>query len=172
VDRTGDDYPILIAPGNPKLRVNVTVDEIARYSPRKIDVVNLRDNTFETVEIADLLRECGSDFPDASGSSLQGIDRNLRLMVGPKAEGFEYGAADEFPQSEPDGPAGVVAEDGDDVHMRHQTCGNQDAGNDAAQEERPDRNAANDAISDGAIVYNPRNAMDHKLLLGILREAW
>lgn len=64
VDRTGDDYPILIAPGNPKLRVNVTVDEIVRYSPRKIDVINLRDNTFETVEIADLLRECGSEFPD------------------------------------------------------------------------------------------------------------
>lgn len=32
--------------------------------------------------------------------------------------------------------------------------------------------AANDAISDGAIVYNPRNAMDHELLLGILRQAW
>jgi len=32
--------------------------------------------------------------------------------------------------------------------------------------------AANDAISDGAIVYNPRNAMDHGLLLGILRQAW
>ena len=35
VDRVGDDYPVLIAPGQPGLRVNVTADEIVRYSPEK-----------------------------------------------------------------------------------------------------------------------------------------
>jgi hypothetical protein len=57
VDRLSDDYPVLIAPGQPNLRVNATVEEILKYSPRKIDLINLVKNTFETVEIADLLGE-------------------------------------------------------------------------------------------------------------------
>ncbi len=35
VDRTSDDYPVLIVPGQPELRVNVAVDEIIRYSPKQ-----------------------------------------------------------------------------------------------------------------------------------------
>jgi hypothetical protein len=63
VDRIGDDYPVLLAPGQPSLRVNVTPDEIVRYSPKKIDVINLEKETFETVDILDLLREAGNDYP-------------------------------------------------------------------------------------------------------------
>lgn len=63
VDRVGDDYPVLIAPGKPGLRVNVTVDEVLRYSPRKIDVINLETNKFETVEINEVLRLYGDDYP-------------------------------------------------------------------------------------------------------------
>lgn len=63
VDRVSDDYPILIAPGQPDLRVNVTLDEKVRYSPKKIDVINLKTNTFETMDIRDLLAHCGADYP-------------------------------------------------------------------------------------------------------------
>jgi len=63
VDRLSDDYPVLVAPGQPNLRVNATVDEILRYSPKKIDAINLATNTFETVEIATLLRDNGRAFP-------------------------------------------------------------------------------------------------------------
>ena len=63
VDRTGDDYPVLLAPHQPGLRVNVAIDEIVRYSPRKIDVINLKTNTFETVDINDLLRRHGKEIP-------------------------------------------------------------------------------------------------------------
>ncbi len=63
VDRLSDDYPILISPGEPELRVNVTVDEKVRYSPKKIDVINLETNDFETLNIYDLLKECGEDYP-------------------------------------------------------------------------------------------------------------
>jgi len=63
VDRLSDDYPILIAPGQPQLRVSVTRDEIVRYSPQKIDVINLERNAFETIEIKDLLRQHGDDYP-------------------------------------------------------------------------------------------------------------
>ncbi len=64
VDRLADDYPILIAPGKPELRVNVTPDEICRYSPKKIDVINLSSNCFETIEISELLKKFGNDFPN------------------------------------------------------------------------------------------------------------
>ena len=35
VDRLADDYPVLVAPGQPGLRVNVTPDEVLRYSPEE-----------------------------------------------------------------------------------------------------------------------------------------
>ena len=63
VDRLIDDYPVLIAPGQPNLRVNITPDEIFRYAPKKIDVINLKTRKFETVEINELLRECGTEYP-------------------------------------------------------------------------------------------------------------
>ena len=63
VDRLSDDYPVLIAPGQPNLGVNVTMEEIIRYSPKKIDVINLETNTFETIEIRALLENYGSEYP-------------------------------------------------------------------------------------------------------------
>jgi hypothetical protein len=63
VDRIADDYPVLIAPGQPNLRVNVTVDEVLKYSPRRMDVINLETNAFETVDAAEVLRSCGNEYP-------------------------------------------------------------------------------------------------------------
>lgn len=63
VDRLSDDYPVLIAPGQPGLRVNVSLDEIIRYSPKKIDVINLETRTFETIDIHELLKEYGREYP-------------------------------------------------------------------------------------------------------------
>jgi pyruvate,water dikinase len=63
VDRVSDDYPVLIAPGQPGLRVNVTADEVVRYAPKKIDVVNLKTNTFQTIRVNELFREVGDDMP-------------------------------------------------------------------------------------------------------------
>jgi len=63
VDRLTDDYPVLFSPGQPRLRVNVSMDEVARYSPRSIDVINLERNTFETVPVDEFLRECGESLP-------------------------------------------------------------------------------------------------------------
>jgi hypothetical protein len=63
VDRVGDDYPVLVAPGQPGLRVNVTAEEIVRYSPRKIDVINVEARRFETLDIATLFRWWGREYP-------------------------------------------------------------------------------------------------------------
>jgi pyruvate,water dikinase len=63
VDRVAADYPILIAPGKPDLRVNITPEEIIRYSPKHVDVINLDTNTFETIETNRLIKEFGNDIP-------------------------------------------------------------------------------------------------------------
>lgn len=63
VDRTAADYPTLIAPGKPDLRVNVSPEEIIRYSPRHVDVINLETNTFETIPINQLVKKFGGDIP-------------------------------------------------------------------------------------------------------------
>lgn len=63
VDRIGDDYPILIAPGQPNLRVNVSIDEVVKYSPKNIDVINLEKNEFETISMDDFVKEYGDHCP-------------------------------------------------------------------------------------------------------------
>ncbi|MBP1766421.1 MAG: phosphoenolpyruvate synthase [Candidatus Aminicenantes bacterium] len=66
VDRVSDDYPILVAPGQPNLRVNVSMDEVIRYSPRKIDVIDLEKNAFVTKDLRELLSEVGPEYPALS----------------------------------------------------------------------------------------------------------
>ncbi|MBN1894810.1 PEP/pyruvate-binding domain-containing protein [bacterium] len=63
VDRVSNDYPITLAPGNPNLRVNITPDEILHYSPKRVDVINLADNRFETIELSELLKKYGDQIP-------------------------------------------------------------------------------------------------------------
>lgn len=63
VDRVPDDYPILAVPNKPHLRVNTTIDEIIRYSPAKLEVINLREGTLETMEVKDLLARIGAEYP-------------------------------------------------------------------------------------------------------------
>jgi hypothetical protein len=63
VDRLADDYPVLVAPGQPGLRVNQTPDEARRYSPKKADVINLETGAFETVDLHELLERYGEEMP-------------------------------------------------------------------------------------------------------------
>jgi predicted nucleotidyltransferase len=82
VDRVSDDYPVLLAPGQPGLRVNVTADEVIRYSPKKMDVIDLETNTMETVEVEELFRKYGDQYPAARNLvSLVDQDR-VRKPVG------------------------------------------------------------------------------------------
>ncbi|MDH3457262.1 MAG: PEP/pyruvate-binding domain-containing protein [Gemmatimonadota bacterium] len=63
VDRVADDYPVLLSPGQPGLRANVTPDEVMRYSPKKVDVIDLETNSFETIDLQALLRAHGNEYP-------------------------------------------------------------------------------------------------------------
>lgn len=63
VDRLSDDYPVLISPGQPNLKINIAPEEILRYSPKNIDVINLKTNEFETISIQKFLEETNYNFP-------------------------------------------------------------------------------------------------------------
>ncbi|MCK4806172.1 MAG: nucleotidyltransferase domain-containing protein [Candidatus Aegiribacteria sp.] len=66
VDRLGDDFPVLAAPGQPGLRVNTSVDETIRYAPKFMDVINLEEERIETVKVEDIIREYGSRYPQVA----------------------------------------------------------------------------------------------------------
>ncbi|NLM76949.1 MAG: pyruvate, phosphate dikinase [Ruminococcaceae bacterium] len=59
VDRIGDDYPVLISPGQPGLRVNQTPQDVRKYAPRKIDVLDLENKCFSTLPIIEMLKAYG-----------------------------------------------------------------------------------------------------------------
>lgn len=64
VDRLSDDFPVLISPGQPGLRVNTVPEEIKHYAPKKVDVIDLQSNSFRTIEISTLLKEYGAQIPN------------------------------------------------------------------------------------------------------------
>jgi pyruvate, water dikinase len=66
VDRVGDDYPVLISPGQPGLRVNASPEEVLWYSQKNIDLINMETRRFETITVDKLFQEIGNDFPALS----------------------------------------------------------------------------------------------------------
>jgi hypothetical protein len=78
VDRLPDDYPVLIAPGQPQLRVNITIEDIERYSPHKIDVINLENGCFESKDFRELIAEYQTEYP--SISKIVSIIKDNRLQ--------------------------------------------------------------------------------------------
>ncbi len=88
VDRVGDDFPILVSPGQPGLRANSTPEEVVRYSPRYLDVINLVTNKFETVDVAQFLRNVGDEFPAVEQLVSVFSDGNLRQPM-PGSVDFE-----------------------------------------------------------------------------------
>lgn len=66
VDRVGDDYPVLVSPGQPGLRVNVTPEETLWYSQKNMDVINLETRRLETAPVEKVIEKVGSEFPALS----------------------------------------------------------------------------------------------------------
>jgi hypothetical protein len=60
VDRVGDDYPRMVALGQPQLRPETGTSQIRKYSQRFVDLVDLRANAFKTLPVAGVLQ---SDYP-------------------------------------------------------------------------------------------------------------
>lgn len=87
VDRVADDYPVLIAPGQPNLRVNVTPQDAARYSPHFIDVIDLQKRAFVTLPLHQFLLEVGDQIPGIE--EMVSIYRDGRL-VAPGKMGLDF----------------------------------------------------------------------------------
>lgn len=60
VERVAGDYPCMVALSHPTLRPEVTPQDIRKYSQHQIDVIDLKDNSFRTLPVSQVL---GSDYP-------------------------------------------------------------------------------------------------------------
>lgn len=60
VDRADDDYPRLVALDQPMLRPQSSFDSVRQFSQRSIDVLNIKENTFESLPV----RQSLSKWPD------------------------------------------------------------------------------------------------------------
>jgi len=63
VDRTGSDWPVLVALKQPTLRATQRPEEIYRYSQREVDVVDLSGDCFDSVGVDQLMKKAGRSFP-------------------------------------------------------------------------------------------------------------
>lgn len=63
VDRTGDDWPVMVALDQPNLRVLQQPEEVYQYSQHEVDVVNLKRGQFESIELETLLKQLGRRIP-------------------------------------------------------------------------------------------------------------
>ncbi len=63
VDRTVDDYPVLVALEQPQLRASQQPDEVYRYSQAHVDLIDLENHQFETLPLSELLERVGRRFP-------------------------------------------------------------------------------------------------------------
>ncbi len=89
VDRVANDYPRMIALSHPQLRPETTAKAIRQYSQYYIDLIDLEQNEFITMHIADVL---DSNYPflryiasDDKGEYIQPI---LTVGVSPEEERF------------------------------------------------------------------------------------
>jgi len=63
VDRMGRDFPFLLSPGQPNLRVNVTPEQVEHYAQSAMDVIDLETGQFQSLPMRDVFRQAGDDFP-------------------------------------------------------------------------------------------------------------
>ncbi len=56
VDRVGNDYPRLVALSHPLLHPESSTEEIRRYSQHYIDLINIKENSFETLPVENVLQ--------------------------------------------------------------------------------------------------------------------
>ncbi len=86
VDRTVDDYPVLVALEQPTLRAVQRPDEVYRYSQQEVDVIDLRENQFESLPLAEFMRRVGRGMPSMSRIFSLYRDRQILPMVGVMAQ--------------------------------------------------------------------------------------
>jgi hypothetical protein len=86
VDRTVDDYPVLVALEQPTLRAVQQPDEVYRYSQGDVDVIDLKESQFDSIPIEAFLRRVGRKLPQMNRIFSIYRDRQLLPMVGVMAQ--------------------------------------------------------------------------------------
>ncbi|MCP4900452.1 MAG: pyruvate, phosphate dikinase [bacterium] len=86
VDRTGDDYPVLVALEQPTLRAVQQPDEIYRYSQHVVDAVDFREAEFNSVSLTDFMGRVGRKLPMMNRIFSIFRDRQILPMVGIMAQ--------------------------------------------------------------------------------------
>jgi len=86
VDRTGDDYPVLVALEQPTLRATQQPEEIYRYSQHTVDVVDQRAGQFDSVPLVDLMTRVGRQLPMTAKVFSIYRDRQVLPMIGVMAQ--------------------------------------------------------------------------------------
>ncbi len=82
VDRTGDDYPVLVALEQPTLRAIQQPQDVYRYSQGQVDVVDLDTGQFESMTVDELLTRAGSRLPMINQIFSIYRDRDILPMLG------------------------------------------------------------------------------------------
>jgi pyruvate,water dikinase len=65
LDRSNDQYPVLVVLGQPSPCESGHADEIARHAPGCIDVINMENNRLQTIELKELMTDVGGQYPGA-----------------------------------------------------------------------------------------------------------
>ena len=78
VDRVVDDYPILVSPNRPNIRVNTLVSEQVQYSPKYMDVINLETGMLETVDALEFFKKYNKEIPQLN--NIVSVYKNENLM--------------------------------------------------------------------------------------------
>jgi len=86
VDRTGDDYPVLVALEQPNLRATQQPDEVYRYSQHTVDVVDLHEAHFQSLELDDFLKRTGRKLPMLRHAYSIYRDRQVLPIIGIMAQ--------------------------------------------------------------------------------------
>jgi hypothetical protein len=82
VDRTVADYPVLVALEQPALRAVQRPDEVYRYSQHDVDVVDLRENQFESLPLPGFMGRAGRGVPNMNRIFSIYRDDQILPMVG------------------------------------------------------------------------------------------
>ncbi len=86
VDRTVDDYPVLVALEQPTLRSVQQPEEVYRYSQHEVDVVALQESQFESEPLDEFMRRVGRKIPGMNRIFSIYRDRQILPMVGVMAQ--------------------------------------------------------------------------------------
>jgi hypothetical protein len=78
VDRIGEDFAKLVPLGIPTLNAAVRSDEILRYSQHYVDVINLKEDRFETISMTEMLKTVGRNIGNLDQYISIFEDRTLR----------------------------------------------------------------------------------------------